>query len=207
MQTPRKQPRQQRSRETVDIVLEAAAQVFVREGIGATTNRIAERAGVSIGTVYQYFPNKQALLYAIAERHVAAVRARLATVFADLRAHQPPFAETVRVLVTEVVALHGDRPELHRVLEQYAPRVPDGVREVEALREWCVREVAFHLTRCGRTGPDLELSAQALVDAVDRQVHRGQAGDRLVEAVLDLATRMTDDTGSRAGRHVQPPSE
>lgn len=52
MDTPRKRPRQQRSRATVDTVLEAAAQVFEREGMAATTNRIAERAGFSIGTLY-----------------------------------------------------------------------------------------------------------------------------------------------------------
>lgn len=188
----------------MDIVLEAAAQVFVREGIDATTNRIAERAGVSIGTVYQYFPNKQALLYAIAERHVAAARARLTEVFADLRARTPPFEETVRSVVTAVVRLHADRPLLHRVLDQYAPRVPAGVREVERLRAWCAAEVAFHLARCGRPGPDLRLTAEALVDAVDRQVHRGQAGDRLVEQLVALANRLT--TGSRNRMHVQPPS-
>jgi len=54
----------------VSYLLEAAAQVFRAEGYGATTNRIAARAGVSIGTLYEYFPNKEALLLALAERHV-----------------------------------------------------------------------------------------------------------------------------------------
>jgi len=62
---------QQRSREKVGYVLEAAAQVFGELGYaGATTNKISERAGVSVGTLYQYFPNKDAILLALAERHV-----------------------------------------------------------------------------------------------------------------------------------------
>lgn len=67
----RRRPVQARSQATVDFVLEAAARVFKREGFAATTNRIAEAAGVSIGTLYEYFPHKQALLFALAERHVA----------------------------------------------------------------------------------------------------------------------------------------
>jgi len=67
----RRRPIQARSQATVDFVLEAAARVFKREGFAATTNRIAAEAGVSIGTLYEYFPHKQALLLALAERHVA----------------------------------------------------------------------------------------------------------------------------------------
>lgn len=68
--TPRRRPSQARSRSKVECLLEAAAQVFRAEGYNATTNRIAERAGVSIGTLYEYFPNKEALLLSLAERHV-----------------------------------------------------------------------------------------------------------------------------------------
>src|SRR5271154_4777544 len=76
--TPRKLPRQQRSEATVESILEAAAQVFERHGYAAgTTNRIAERAGVSIGTLYQYFPNKDAILIALARRHLAEGTAAL----------------------------------------------------------------------------------------------------------------------------------
>lgn len=68
--SPRKDPSQARSRVTVQSILEGAARVFRREGWNATTNRIAEEAGVSIGTLYEYFPNKQALMLALASAHV-----------------------------------------------------------------------------------------------------------------------------------------
>ena len=76
-QRRRRRPVQARSRATVDFVLEAAARVFKREGFAATTNRIAEAAGVSIGTLYEYFPHKQALLRALAERHVELAETEL----------------------------------------------------------------------------------------------------------------------------------
>jgi AcrR family transcriptional regulator len=66
----RRTPKQERSRATVDAVLEAAARVFRREGWDATTNRIAEAAGVGIGSLYEYFPNKNAIVVALAERHM-----------------------------------------------------------------------------------------------------------------------------------------
>jgi AcrR family transcriptional regulator len=68
--SPRKDPSQARSRVTVQSILEGAARVFRRDGWNATTNRIAEEAGVSIGTLYEYFPNKQALLLALAGAHM-----------------------------------------------------------------------------------------------------------------------------------------
>ena len=68
--TPRKRPRQARSRATVDAILEATAQVLVAEGYDKTsTNRVAERAGVSVGSVYQYFPNKEALVGELVDRY------------------------------------------------------------------------------------------------------------------------------------------
>lgn len=68
--SPRKHPTQGRSRETVRAILEGAAQVLEREGYAAaTTDRIAERAGVSVGSLYQYFPNKDAILLALGRCH------------------------------------------------------------------------------------------------------------------------------------------
>src|ERR1700722_1032131 len=68
---PRKAAKQERAQLTVEAILEAASQVFERHGYAhASTNRIAERAGVSIGSLYQYFPNKDAILVALARRHL-----------------------------------------------------------------------------------------------------------------------------------------
>ena len=74
----RKTPRQRRSRETVDVILTAAARIFSEYGWrAATTNRVAEAAGVSVGSLYQYFPGKLALLAALKERFVAHLIIRL----------------------------------------------------------------------------------------------------------------------------------
>lgn len=73
--TRRREPVQARSRQTVEDILDGATRVFRREGWGATTNRIAEETGVSIGTLYEYFANKEALLLTLAERHLVTAEA------------------------------------------------------------------------------------------------------------------------------------
>lgn len=169
---PRKTPRQQRSRQTVDTLLEAAAQVFTREGAAATTNRIAERAGLSIGTLYQYFPNKESMLHALAERHVLEAGQRLGEVFARLRAEEPPFDEGLRAIMTVVADLHHDRPALHALLHRVALRLPGELAAMRAFEDHLVAEIEFHLRRCGRGGADPLLTARTVVHAVDAQVHR-----------------------------------
>src|SRR4029078_12334120 len=74
--SPRKSPRQERSRATVEAILEAATDILRRQGAGRlTTNRIAERAGVNIASLYQYFPGKQAIIAELRRRHGAKERA------------------------------------------------------------------------------------------------------------------------------------
>ncbi|PXY29454.1 TetR family transcriptional regulator [Prauserella coralliicola] len=185
---PRKRPRQQRSRETVEVVLEAAAQVFEREGISATTNRIAERAGVSIGTLYQYFPNKRALLHALAERHLDEAGERLAALSAELAAARPDWETTVSMVAAAVDDLHRNRPRLHAVLYEHTPRTPDGVERLRALHDGLAEELAAQLRRCGRGGADAEHTAALLVHAVDGQLHRVLLGAE--SAADDLARTM-----------------
>ncbi|WP_342216073.1 helix-turn-helix domain-containing protein [Nocardia farcinica] len=140
----------------MDTLLEAAAQMFTRRGLAATTNHIAERAGLSIGTLYQYFPNKEALLHALAARHLAEAQARLMPLLAELRRSAPEFEETVRQVLEVVVDLHRDRPALHALLHRVAPRSPREVaalrafedRLVESSRSICAGVVGVARTRC-----------------------------------------------------------
>ena len=95
---PRKRPKQQRSRETYDAIVAATTRVLKREGYEkASTNRIAEVAGVSVGSLYQYFPNKQALVIAVVERHSDQLIAMLERTIADLGA--APIPDAVRTFV------------------------------------------------------------------------------------------------------------
>ncbi|WP_245671186.1 TetR/AcrR family transcriptional regulator [Nocardia amamiensis] len=181
----------------VDTLLEAAAQMFSREGLAATTNRIAERAGVSIGTLYQYFPNKHALLRVLAERHVAEAGTRLGRVFAELRTATPPLEETLRVILDAVVELHRDRPALHALMHRLAPQAPADLHMLRAFEDYLVDEVAFHLDRCGRGGENAELTARILVHTVDAQVHRVSPRHTLTtEHLVALALRLVPDAGT-----------
>ncbi len=117
---PRKQPRQERAQSTVGAILQAAAQVFVQEGVErATTNRIAQVAGVSVGSLYQYFPSKEALVAAIIDQHRRKVIEQLSLV-AD-NAAELPLEEAARAFIGLMIDVHTINPPLHRVLLEYVP--------------------------------------------------------------------------------------
>ena len=118
---PRKQASQDRSRATVAALVEATARILVTEGFDkANTNRIAELAGVSVGSLYQYFPSKEALVVAVAQRHrleVSKVVRRAVAQLASLSLEQ-----AIRKLVAVAVDGHRVDPELHCVLSEQLPR-------------------------------------------------------------------------------------
>jgi AcrR family transcriptional regulator len=120
---PRKEPRQERARVTVDAILSATAHILVKEGYDrASTNRIALAAGVSVGSLYQYFPSKEALVAALIERHSAEMVGYLE----ERASKQPPGAavrDVVRDVVRAMVDAHRVDPKLHRVLMEQVPRV------------------------------------------------------------------------------------
>ena len=118
---PRKHASQERSRATVDALIEATARILVKEGFDkASTNRIAEVAGVSVGSLYQYYPGKEALVVAVIERHnreiMQVVRGALAEVASQ------PIKKAVRRLVAAAIDAHRVDPKLHRVLAEQLPR-------------------------------------------------------------------------------------
>ncbi len=116
----RREPKQQRSRQTVDCVLEAVQLVVKRHGTQAiTTNRIAEVAGVSIGSLYQYFPDKRAIFTALHDRHVEDVRQVIEQTTAACAS--APLEEFTRELVQGLVNVHAEGAELHEIVSSFVP--------------------------------------------------------------------------------------
>lgn len=171
---PRKKPRQERSRETVAAILEASARVFAEFGYAAgTTNRIAERAGVSIGSLYEYFPNKDALLVALMEAHVAEGQAILAAAAAEVVDSGLPLRKVAERLVRAMIDLHARDRALHRVLFEEVP-LP---RRVRRQLDNVEREIAAQLAEYLRYNPevrvpDVDLAAMILVQAIEGLTHR-----------------------------------
>ena len=119
---PRKSPAQQRSQLTVAALLKATAHILVKEGYeSASTNRIAEAAGVSIGSLYQYFPSKEALVAAVVDRHMQEMMQLLRA--AVDRVREQPVEVATRELVRVMIDAHRVDPRLHRVLVEQVPRV------------------------------------------------------------------------------------
>ena len=194
---PRKMPKQQRSRETVDVILAATARVLVKEGFDrASTNRIAEQAGVSIGSLYQYFPSKEALVAALVERHIEHMSQALQAEM--LAVADAPLAVAVRRMVTLMLDAHTIEPELHRVLNEQVPRVGrlHRVHEVEERMQRLARTYFERRRDELRDGLDVDAAAFVVVQAIEALTHgamvqgeRAPSRDRLVEEVTTLVLR------------------
>jgi len=214
---PRKRPRQARSKQTVEWVLEAAARVFRAEGFSsnreghapfsprrqsrrgptrprATTNRIAELAGVSIGTLYEYFPNKDALLVALAERHVQTAEQGIAAVLAGERTQDNQ---------AWLAALQAAILASHRYPSQALELVADARAGVElraratALRERVLAALCERARASGLPEPELraravfgaiaELSSRTLYEAPSAEAHAAIARHLLAMALAHLS--------------------
>src|SRR5580692_1576366 len=170
---PRKLPSQQRSEATVEAILQAAAQVFERHGYAAgTTNRIVERAGVSIGTLYQYFPNKDAILVALVHRHLAESTAALQPHLQRLN-RGARFEDVLPNIVHAMVAMHALTSGLHRVLFEETP-LPSTLRaELDELEDQLVDVAAEALATDPSTAPnDPRLTARVMISAIEGLTHR-----------------------------------
>jgi AcrR family transcriptional regulator len=192
---PRKSASQERSRLTVNALLEATARILVREGFDkASTNRIAEVAGVSVGSLYQYFPSKEALVAAIIDRHnreiMQVVRGELAA------AVNQPIEQGVRKLVAMAVKAHRVDPKLHRVLAEQIPRVGK-LENVETFSRgnYALFQAYLESHRDEIRAVDLELAAFVCVTSIEALthtavLHRKIVSDEATEALVDEATRL-----------------
>ena len=193
---PRKNASQARSRATVDALIEATARILTKEGFEkASTNRIAEIAGVSVGSLYQYFPSKEALVAAVIDRHneeiMATVRAALTEV-ADL-----PIEKAVRQLVTVAIEAHRINPKLHRVLAEQIPRTGQ-LADVEAFNREVHTLVRAYLEsrRKEMRRIDLDIATFICVSAIEAVAHNTvlnhaeMLSEKAVKVLVDETTRM-----------------
>lgn len=192
---PRKEASQDRSRATVNALVEATARILVREGFDkASTNRIAEVAGVSVGSLYQYFPSKEALVAAVIERHqqeiMQVVRGELA------QAANQPIEQGVRTLVAIAVEAHRIDPKLHRVLAEQIPRV-GRLEKVETFNRenYAFFRAYLESHREEIRAADLGLAAFVCVTSIEALTHTAVlhqeiVSDEATEALVDEATRL-----------------
>jgi len=177
---PRKRPRQARSRATVAALLEAAAQVLIAHGYkGATTARVAERAGVSVGSLYQYFPNKNALIAALVEQHAGRIVAAMEEALSPDTA--ATLEEGLDALIRTALDTQRIDPELHRIMIEQIPRigrmaeVMDTSRRIARLIEEFLRR---HRERLPRNG-DPQITALVMETVLEAITHRALADQLL----------------------------
>ncbi|GAA4426835.1 TetR/AcrR family transcriptional regulator [Acidovorax lacteus] len=146
----RRAPRQERAQVTVEAIFEAVAQIVATEGEAAlTTNRIAERAGVSVGSLYQYFPSKEAIVTALLDRHCTQVMRELDALLAQALHEHWPTEQQVRRYVRHYLQAFGGGPESERALARLAWRQDERAALLVAVRGASER-LALHLQRLAR---------------------------------------------------------
>ena len=172
--SPRKEPIQSRSRATVDAIVEAAARVFSERGYaGGSTNWIAERAGVSVGSLYEYFPNKDAILVAVAERHVGRMIADLEKLLEDARTSDESLDDLLGRFVAAMLEVHERDPHLHHVVFAEAPHPPELHACVLRLEETLAHLVeALLRERPEVRRPDVDAAAHLVVQTAEALTHR-----------------------------------
>jgi AcrR family transcriptional regulator len=192
---PRKTPRQARAAETRARILDAARAVFAERGYAAgTTNRIAQAAGLSVGSLYQYFPNKDAILVELVRAHVDDGTRRVLASTTDRRgvAQDDDVESLVRNVVSAMVEVHARDRRLHRVLFEESPRPASLLAELAELEDQVVALLAERLAVWCPDLDDSSLPARIVVITVESLVHRMVATDRSldVDRFVDEATRM-----------------
>lgn len=191
--TARKQPSQSRSRATVETILDGCTRVLDQEGIqAATTSRIAEASGVSVGSLYQYFENRDAILNALQDREFLRTFEMIQTHLLREKFETP--RDLARTVVSSLLKLYRSAPGLHRVLALEGLRVTPTERVqafdhriVETLRAF-FESTIFPIRRANKHAAAFVLyqSVRATMLAKILEEPPGIGDDVLVEELTDL---------------------
>lgn len=200
---PRKTASQERSRLTVDALIEATARIIMKEGYDrASTNRIADLAGVSIGSLYQYFPSKEALVAAVIDRHIHGMMQLVRD--ALLKVAMRPIEEAARELVRVMINAHRVNPKLHRVLVEQVPRVGrlDNIQAIDREAYTLVR--GYLEAHRGELGiADTDMAAFVCVTTVEALTHAAVVHRREILSE-ERANAFVDEVTALILRYLKP---
>lgn len=171
---PRRPPVQQRSKATVEAVLTAAAQVFEERGYtGGTTNRIAEAAGVSIGTLYQYFLSKEALAVALLERHIEETQRQMREWVGHMVTERHTLREALEDYIGGMLGVHVSRPRLQHILLEETP-LPKHVHLLllDAEHQLAKTMAGLLYTYAEVRHPQLKHAAYVAIHTIEALTHR-----------------------------------
>lgn len=199
---PRKRPRQARAQATVEAILEAAAHILRDQGYEkASTNRIAERAGVSIGSLYQYFPNKRAIVCELIDQHVQGMLELLIEKLADLA--QAPLEQACLETVRAMVSAKQLDPQLHQVFIEQVPRIGMAERVHEISERMGDQVRSFVLLRQEEIRPEvlahLDEAVFVIVQAVEGITHRTVSHPR------EMTESLAEQTAAMLFRYMAKP--
>jgi AcrR family transcriptional regulator len=185
----RRAPIQERSQMTVEAILDAVINLLKRRGAASiTTNRIAETAGVSIGSLYQYFPNKRAIFIALHERHIGQVDRIMQRRMAE--SAESTLEELISSLIDGMIEAHAVDPELSDLLQAEVPHRADGTRDFSVRLHGAFRKALAPHVREFASRTDLDMRAffvSTMVDALGHAiVLRRPAGSSLSRARAEL---------------------
>jgi len=168
---PRKMPAQRRSQFTVNVIKEAAAHILVAQGYkNFTTNKVAQRAGVSIGSIYQYFPSKESLIAAIKQDHFTELRQLMLDAYQSTE--NEPLKEVTKQFIIAAIKGHMMSPELHRILSHDVPNlaVKEDNNEADSIRQ-LVEQLFEHRKAEVRDDLNIPLAAKIITKSIEHLVH------------------------------------
>jgi AcrR family transcriptional regulator len=169
---PRRQPRQVRAELTRQRILAAAAHIFAEYGYAAgTTNRIAERARISIGSLYQYYPNKDAILAEMLTRHLDNDQAT--AVLRRYKGRSEPLEHIIRTIIRTEIENHRDDPQLLRVMIEQAPRTGELMDRITRQEQEMVADLRDLLERHPEVRvQDKDTAARLVASTLGQTVHQ-----------------------------------
>lgn len=199
---PRKRPAQARSRATVDAIIQSATYILTQVGWeGLTTNSIAERAGVNIGSLYQFFPNKEAIIAELQRRHAQVTQTDLIKVL-EILPQQRSLRDALYLIVEGIITEHRIAPAVHKAIHE---ELPSSVRHITEDKQKLHRQFSEALKPFMVNVPDPELSVYLMGITLHAIVHTVTADrpDLLSHQILvNEIVMLLENYLSRSQEHI-----